>query len=434
MSSSADYLSGRPRPSFRQRMGAFWRWWTQELRQLLPQRFSAMGAASRIPLVVMRDGDVALIDPRGAAGPPSASIAMETLDPAAQRGAMRQLLEAAGETRGRVRLCLAREESLVRRVMLPAATEENLEQVLGFEMDRLTPFRAEDVYFDHRIVGRDAASGQIQVELAVARRDAVDPKVERLRQWGANVQGVTVPDAGTTSAAPLDLLPHDLKGQREGGGDRLLVPGLAIVVFLLLAVALLFPVYQKRAAVIALHPVLAKAKQEAEATDVIRTGLEKQVADYNFLVTRKQGTWPALAFIEEVSRLLPDNTWVNQMDVKTAGKNREVQVTGETASASKLIEIFEQSTVLQNAAPKGAVTRGSVPGTERFMIVAEARPRVMPPARPLVEVAESLPNVPVAPPPPVVAPAPAPPVAELEVERAAPKAPQQPPRSAPKGR
>ena len=434
MSSSADYLSGRPRQPFRQRTAAFWRWWTQELRQLVPERFSAMGAVSRIPLVLLRDGDVALIDARGTAAAPSASIAMETLDPAAQRGAVRQLLEAAGETRGRVRLCLAREDSLTRRVMLPAATEENLEQVLGFEMDRLTPFRSEDVYFDHRIVGRDPASGQIQVELAVARRDVVDPKVERLRNWGANVQGVTVLEGATTSAAPLDLLPHDLKGQREGGSDRLLVPGLALAVFLLLAVALLYPVYQKRSAVIALHPVLAKAKQEAEATDVIRTGLEKQVSDYNFLVTRKHNTWPALALIEEVSRLLPDNTWVNQMDVKTAGKNREVQVTGETASASKLIEIFEQSTVLQNAAPKGAVTRGSIPGTERFMIVAEARPRVMPPTRSLVEVAESLPNVPVAPPPPVVAPAVAPPVAELEVERGTPKAPQQPARVAPKGR
>ncbi len=168
--------------------------------------------------------------------------------------------------------------------------------------------------------------------------------------------------------------------------------------------ALLYPIYRKREMVVALHPVLAKAKQDAEATDVVRTALERQVADYNFLVARKQGNWPALAFIEEVSRLLPDNTWVNQMDVKTAGKTREIQVTGETASASKLIEIFEQSSVLQNAAPKGAVTRGQMPGTERFMIVAEARPRAVPPARPLIEVVEALPNNP----PPVVVPPPAP--------------------------
>jgi len=125
---------------------------------------------------------------------------------------------------------------------------------------------------------------------------------------------------------------------------------------------------------------------------------------------------------------------VNQMDVKTAGKNREVQVTGETASASKLIEIFEQSSVLQNAAPKGAVTRGSTPGTERFMIVAEARPRTVPPARPLAEVADTLPN---APPPPAPAPVAQPPVADVEVPVAPPKGAAPPPAKGappPKGR
>jgi hypothetical protein len=80
------------------------------------------------------------------------------------------------------------------------------------------------------------------------------------------------------------------------------------------------------------------------------------------MMTRKQGTWPVLAYVEEVSRLLPDNTWVQQLDVKTSGRTREVQITGETASSSKLIEVLEQSTILQNAASKGTVTRGSTPG------------------------------------------------------------------------
>jgi general secretion pathway protein L len=359
---------------------------------------------------------------------------MDALDNVAQRAALRRLLEGAGETRGRVRLCLAREESLTRRVTLPAATEENLEQVIGYEMDRLTPFRAEDVYFDQRVVARDSVAGQVQVQLALARRDVVDAKVERLRSFGANVQGVTVQDdAG--SSTPLELLPRELRAQGEGGTGRFLVPGLALLAGALFFVALFYPIWLKREAVVALHPILAKAEQEARSTDVVRTALEKQVTDYNFLAMRKQGSWPALAFIEEVSRLLPDNTWVNQMDVKTAGKNREVQVTGETASASKLIEIFEQSSVLQNAAPKGAVTRGSTPGTERFMIVAEARPRTVPPPRPLAEVADSLPNAP--PPPAPAPPVMQPPVADVEVPAAPPKGAVPPPAKGgppPKGR
>ena len=76
---------------------------------------------------------------------------------------------------------------------------------------------------------------------------------------------------------------------------------------------------------------------------------------------------------------------MQQLDVKTTGKAREVTASGETVSSSKLIELLEQSPILQNAAPRGSVVRGSVPGTERFVISAEARPRAAVEARPLLE-------------------------------------------------
>ena len=91
-----------------------------------------------------------------------------------------------------------------------------------------------------------------------------------------------------------------------------------------------------------------------------------------------------LAFFEDLSRLLPDNTWVQQFDLKTVGKGREVQVSGETTSSSKLIEILEGSTLLQNAAPRGTEVRGSQPNTVRFMIAADVRARAQPETRPIL--------------------------------------------------
>ena len=94
-------------------------------------------------------------------------------------------------------------------------------------------------------------------------------------------------------------------------------------------------------------------------------------------------------------------------------------MTGETASSSKLIELLESSKLLQNAAPKGPTTRGSVPGSERFMIGGELRPRTPPEAQPVAASAKaavpqganavSAPAPQAVPVPPVqVAPAPAP--------------------------
>jgi general secretion pathway protein L len=299
-----------------------------------------------------------------------------------------------------LRLCLDRDESLLRRVSLPLATEENLSQVLAFEMDRLSPFRAEEVYFGYRIASRDPAAGKVHVDLGVARRNLVDERVAKLRDWGASVQGVVLADDVVRSPTPLDLLPEAQRGEREAGGTRRLQLGLAAAVLALLALVLVFPIWQKRETVIALMPLLVKAKAEAESTDTLARELERQVGDYNFLLSKKHASQPVLAYIEELSRLLPDTTWVQQLDVRPVGKVREVQIAGETPSSSKLIEIFEQSATLRNAAPRGSVTRGSQPGTERFLIAAEARPRTMPEPLP----ATTASGAPASPPAPMPAP------------------------------
>jgi len=374
MASTPDFSASNAVPQWRQNLATSWRWWTNELARLVPERFAR---GTRLPVLALESsGDIVLVEPRTAAGP-DARVAAASLDAPQARAALVALLARVGETRARARFCLERGEALLRRVTMPAATEENLAQVMGFEMDRLTPFRADEVYFDQRVVSRDAAAAQITVQVAVARRDLVDARVARLRDLGVSVQGVTVREDAPGQHAAFDLLPTAQRGERESANDRLTRHVLIAAVALLFLVALLLPLWQKREGVTAVIPMVAKAQQEAMATDAIARDLERQVADYNYLLTKKHA-WGALAYLEDVSRLLPDNTWVQQFDLRTAGKSREVQITGETTSSSRLIELLEQSTLLQNATPRGTVTRGSLPGTERFMIAAETRQKPLP--------------------------------------------------------
>ena len=400
---SSPVSAGNPTPAWRHKLETFWRWWTGELAQMVPERFASFGGATRVPQVAVEGGHVVLLEPK-AAGVPAESVAIPQ-DPQQARGAVRQMLERAGEARGRARLVLAKNEALVRRATMPAATEENLAQVLSFEMDRLTPFRADEVYFDHRIVGRDGAAATLVVLVAVARRDIVDGGVDLLRSMGVTVEGVGVREDAAHGAA-LNLMPPELRGQRETERERNVKLALLAAAGVLLLAVLLYPPWAKREVIKALHPVEARAQSEAQATSRLAQELERLVGEHNFLLAKKHGTPPVLAYIEEISRLLPDNTWVQQLDLKVAGKTREVQITGETASSSKLIEILEQSTLLKNATPRGTVTRGSQPGTERFAIAAEAIGRPPPESVPVGQVA-----TPVAPAAPAAA-APAPPKAE----------------------
>src|SRR4051812_20142002 len=214
MATVPDINPTRSTPAWRQKLAAFWRWWTGELSAAMPERLAALRGGARVPVIALEDEDLVLVEPRAAAGPDS-RVALQTLDPARRRPAALALLERGGESRGRVRLCLGAHEALVRRTTLPAATEENLRQVLAFEMDRLTPFRVDDVYFDHRVVSRDAAAATIGVLVAVARREIVDARIASVRALGLNLQGVTVREELAAGSAALDLMPSEQRGARE---------------------------------------------------------------------------------------------------------------------------------------------------------------------------------------------------------------------------
>lgn len=397
---AADTSAIRGKRDWRARGAAFLAWWTGEISAFAREHFAALGGGGDVPLVAIEGDEVTLLEPRSAAGPET-HVDLAAFDEPRRRSAFRALLQRAGETRDRVRVRLARGEALVRRVAMPMATEENLRQVLAFEMDRLTPFRAEEVYFDYRVLSRDAAAGRLSVAIAVARRELVDALLARLRALGANVQGLSVQEDPAGAAQPLDLLPSEQRGERETSRDRLVQRSLAGAVVVLLLFALGIPLWRKRETVVMVMPLVEKARVQAEATSRLSSRLEQQVNDYNFLLAKKYGSWPVLAYVEEISRLLPDNTWVQQLEVRTTGKTREVQISGETTSSSKLIEIFEQSKLLQNATPRGTVTRGSTPNSERFLIAAEARPRPLPDASPVTAAgAPTAPAQPPAPPPP----------------------------------
>jgi general secretion pathway protein L len=403
MAATTELQSSRaPSPGGR-RLADFWRWWRGEIGRMLPERFAAFGGSGSAPLLVL-DGDEAVaIDPHAPAGEEK-RVSLAGLDEPRRKAAVRTLLESVGETRGRARAALARDEALVRRVTLPAATEENLPQVLAFEMDRLSPFAAAEVYFDQRVVSRDAATGQIVAELAIARREAVDARMRELRALGLSVQGVALRD-DARRAEPFDLLPSEQRGERETPRERLVRNVLIGAVALLFLAVLVFPIWKKREAVLAMLPVVEKAAGEARATDAVVRELERQAADYNYILARKYAWYPVTAYVEEISKLLPDHTWLQLLDIKTTGKAKEIVLTGESASSSKLIELLEQSKMLQNAAPRGPTTPGSTPGRERFMIGAEARPRTLPEAQPL-QAAPAAPATPAAPPAgaPVAAP------------------------------
>jgi general secretion pathway protein L len=181
-----------------------------------------------------------------------------------------ELNKIAGQKDGIV-LVLQPEQVLRKKLSLPLAAEENLRQVIAFEMDRLTPFKVEQVYFDCRRARRDK---QLEVSLVVVPRATIDEPLRQLAVWGAQVAAVLVADEAADGIT-WNLLPE---GQRQKGRNTGLLRlniALASGAMVLLSVVLALPVWQKREALQALHPLLDKTHQQAVEAENLRASSKR---------------------------------------------------------------------------------------------------------------------------------------------------------------
>ena len=100
---------------------------------------------------------------------------------------------------------------IFKRLSLPSPTEENLKEVLGFEMDRYTPFTLEDVYFDFKIVKRDEERNLIDVLLMVVKKEVVEYYLKLLQRINIKVRGIEV-----TSTALYNAIVKKGQGRKNG--------------------------------------------------------------------------------------------------------------------------------------------------------------------------------------------------------------------------
>jgi general secretion pathway protein L len=371
----------------------FWRWWMGELAPLLPgvSRTAFQRRFTR-PVIELADGEAIFWRPEianGAARLAAVEAVALTGDPAAVQAAGRAAVArlaqyaSAGITVPRIVVALSARQVLRKELSLPAAVEENLAQAIAYDLDRHTPFRPDQVYFDATIVGRDPAKKMLRVDWVAALKTVVDAATKQVGEWGA-VPVAVVP--GPPAAAPtrLNLLPHAAR-PRPLQWTRWQVWVPFAVIATLAGAAVFVPLVQKRQLAVALAAVDAEAGVQAQAADKLRSQLEGMQSDYNFILAKKYAYPSAVHVLDEVTRVLPDDTWITQLELKTSGRAKEIQhdlyLRGESGNAGKLIALLEDSKLVELVAPRSPTTK--IQGSAGEIFDLGARVRKLPPPAPL---------------------------------------------------
>ncbi len=359
-----------------QRISNFWRWWKGELAGVTPAWLhSIISPPSELANVYLDGRSISTLKLGINSATPTNTVSIDEGEAAMRR--LAASIRTEGGNVNALRLVLPQAEVLRRRVSLPLATEENLRQVVGFDLDRQTPFSAANAFYDVKIESRDTTAGMLSAQLAAAPKAEIEAAIATLAKAGLTVRAIGVVDDLAGANPHFDLFPPELRPLQKLTGLQIFNRVLMVVVALLTLAVVFIPVWQKRENVISLLPIMEKAKTENEGTERVLAEVTRLATEYNFIATKKQTTQTTVGLVEELSKMLPDNTWVQTLEIKSTPKVREVQVQGETASATKLIELFEKSPMLQNTSTRSQVSRGAMPNTERFHIAAEIKPRVI---------------------------------------------------------
>jgi general secretion pathway protein L len=263
-----------------------------------------------------------------------------------------------------VGLRLPAERALRTAIALPLAAESNLREVISYQLDRHTPFTAEQVYLSARITGRDAPAHRLDAELTVVPRPIVDSAITDAERLGLAIDRVDVAGAGDEPASGNMLPPARLAAGRRKASR--VTTGLAIAAALLAAVAIYIP--------------LARMQRQAAAMEqdfaAIRAAvsLQRQVAETRkqrfFIVDRKRATVPVSTLLLKLTQILPDDTSLTELQIQ----GDEVQIGGTARSAAALIGLLEQSHEFTGTTFRTPVTQDPVTARESFYIVTRIVP------------------------------------------------------------
>lgn len=359
----------------------FLAWWLDELRALLPPRRARRRAALRGPLLFYRDGVVHVLEARKGAPAEIGSFLLERPRAGADRLPARidqlappVLLDRLRRHR-RLVLRFAPEHGLLGRDLLPAGAEARLRDIVGHRLDSLTPWTAEQAWFDVEVTAR-RPDGRIEVAVAAVQRELVQRVRERLADLGLEVGRVDLGGDRDPLRARFDL--GDSERPERGSVLRLIVAG-GVALLLLAGLALAASEIHARSVMLA-DRARAAAALEERLSDLpeLRERLEALRAEVGLLAERLRSTPSALTVLEELSRILPDDVFLSELSLE----RDRLQIGGFAASASPLVPLLEALPSLEDVrfhAPSSKTVLAAGDGerreVERFALAARVTGR-----------------------------------------------------------
>jgi general secretion pathway protein L len=337
-------------------------WWKEQMRDLVPAslRPSAGRSWRRTLVIVPETASLASIELllQGRGG--ETSLGRHALDSAGLREVLARLPRAL---RTASVLRVSHDLLLERDITLPLAAENDLKRVVAYEMDRLTPFRTDEVFWSCLPGRRDPARNRLHVRVTVVPYLRVEALLTALLQVGLAPARIAAGGPGEPQrVVPLtdDRPTHRWFGPRA---EAYALGGCGVLA--LAAVAL--PFILQSVAASALDTRMDAVKPQVMEAEKLRKKITTGATTADAIAAARNQVGTPLQSIALLTDLLPDDTYLTALNVR----QRKLTISGRSAAAAKLIGAMAANPQIHNPAFTAPVVRDETNGGEMFSIRAE---------------------------------------------------------------
>ena len=334
-------------------------WWLRQMRALLPRRL-VPDSGTADALIVAAEGppaaaEIRLLQRRRRRETP---LGRFRLDDAGQRAIKAAIRQAAP----RVLLRPDAISVLQRAAVLPLPAERDLTNVLQFEMDRLTPFTAAQVFWSAEVTHRDRAAGRLEVSLALVPKSALQPMLAALERLGIAPAAIDAVD----QAGVHRLI--DLRAPSSRQRTSLSLATAAVAVLAL--IALVTPFITQSLARRAVETRIAALQPQLGEVEALRRRIAAGAAGNDVIAEEQARIGDALQVLATVTDVLPDDTVLGDLSLREG----KLEISGRSQAAAGLIPALAADPTMRNPSFSAPVTRTADGKADDFVIRVELSP------------------------------------------------------------
>jgi general secretion pathway protein L len=336
-------------------------WWTQQMLDLIPEEIRARAVTwSDAVVVEWHPPGHALVTQRR--NRRERQIGKFSLEGGLQ--AARRLL--VGPRRENIVLRLPSDLLLERQIVLPLAVERELSQVVAYEMDRLTPFAPEEVFWAASVESRNKSAGRLTVRLSVVTKAAVRPVLHALDAIGVRPAAIEIP-LGEMPVRRISLRKAAWRAKRR---RRLALGTVASVCGVLALAAVVGPFVAQSIALGAVQQQIDTLQPRVDEIQALRRRLAATAADTDAVAAERARVGNVLQGLAALTSILPDDTYLTALRLR----QRKLTLDGQSQAAAKLIAALASDPLIRNPAFVAPVTRAEASKGDLFSIRAELAP------------------------------------------------------------